>query len=97
MHEREAVEVLHLVALQVADEMPAHWHLHRGHFAERFLNPVFADVVQAGLPCRLNGVRTVRLGDRDERDPLPMSPARHRRRHPISAPPPAARRGLEMA
>ena len=84
MHEREVVEVTHLVALQVADEVPAHWHIHLGHLAERFLDLVFANVVHAGLPRRLNGVWTVRLRDRDQRDPLSMPPARHRRSHPIT-------------
>ena len=53
-------------------------------FAERFLHLVLTDVLHAGAPRRLHRVRPVRLRDRDQRDPLSVPSARHRRRDPIA-------------
>ena len=78
MHEREAVEEAHLVALQVADEVPAHRHVDRLHLRQRFLHAVLAHVVDAGLPRGADRLGAVRLRDGDERDALAMPAARDR-------------------
>ena len=76
------VELAHLVALQVADEMPTDWHFNRAHLAERFLNLVLADVLNARVPRSVHRIGPMRLRDRDDRNTLSVPSARHRRRHP---------------
>jgi hypothetical protein len=79
MQQHEMIERLHLVPLQVPDEMPAHRNVHRGHFLERFLNLVLTDIAQPALVRGARGVGTVRLRDRHDRHLLAVPSALARR------------------
>lgn len=77
MKQRESVERFDLVALKVADEVPADRLSYLLDFTERFLHAVLADVGNSSSECRLNSLRTVGLGDSDDLRALPMpSPLR---------------------
>jgi hypothetical protein len=75
VHEREAADVLHLVTLQVPDQVPAHRNGHLLHLAEGLLDLVLADVPQPRVPRGLHRLGAVRLRDRDDRDVLPVPAA----------------------
>ncbi len=70
MNHVEPCDSFCLVSLDMPDEMPAHGNGRYVDFWERFLNPIFADVPQAGVPRCLNRVRAVRLGDGNDRNAL---------------------------
>ena len=67
MEQMKAREVLHLVPLQVTDEVPAELEGGDGvHLLQRLLYPVLTDVPKAHIPCGLQRVRSVGLGHGDE-------------------------------
>jgi hypothetical protein len=72
------VEVLHgrfgLVALQVADEMPAELRRRVGDFRQGFLNAVFPKVVKSTGGSGGNGVQRFGFRDGDERHLVRASP-----------------------
>src|SRR6185503_12126240 len=81
----KAPEMLHLVPLQVPDEVPAERQLEGIHLVERFLNAVFTDVPKARVPSGLQRIRSMGLGHRDDRDRFasPVSAAPSRRVDPL--------------
>jgi hypothetical protein len=61
MHEVERVELLHLVPLQVPDEMPAERSIDLRHLPERLLHLVLPYVPHSGVPRCQRRVGTVGL------------------------------------
>ena len=53
--------------------MPAHRHINRRLFLQRFLYFVLADIVQTNPIRRFDRVRTVSLGNRDDGDLLSVA------------------------
>ena len=84
MDEGEPIHDFRLVSLQMPDQVPANRHRNAVHLRQRFLNPILANVVQAGVVRRGDRFRPVRLGHGDDGDLLSMSPTRHRPRDPFA-------------
>src|SRR5919108_4714535 len=66
MEQMKTSEMLHLVPLHVTDHVPAERERQSVHLAERLLDLVLANVPKACVPCGLQRVRSVRLGDGDD-------------------------------
>src|SRR3954464_4549412 len=75
---------LHLVPLEMTNEVPTYWRLDCGHLAHRFLNTVFADVAEPCPDRGIDRVGSVRLGDRDDGALLAVSAAADRVSHSLS-------------
>src|SRR5688500_12583221 len=75
MEQMKAREVLHLVPLQMTDEVPAERQLENVHLLQCFLNAVLTDVPEACIPRGLQRIRSVVLGHRDDRHRLPVTTA----------------------
>src|SRR5687768_7826792 len=73
MQQDEMIERLHLVPLQVPDEMPVDRHIYGRHFPQRFLNLVLANVVKSAFIGGSHRVGTVGLRDRHDRDLLAVT------------------------
>ena len=65
--------------MKMPDQMPAHRHLDGGHLLQCFLDLVLADVVQARGIRGFSRLRTMSLGDCDDRDLLSVSAPRDSR------------------
>src|SRR5262245_59839799 len=74
----EPMERLHLVALEMTDEMPPNRNRHLVHLGKRFLDPVLAHVRYARIPCRERSLRPVGLGDCDDCNLLLVTAASNR-------------------
>jgi hypothetical protein len=57
----------------VSDQVPPDGNIDSGHLLQRFLDLVFADVVQARIISRACGGRPVSLGDCHDHHPLPVT------------------------
>ena len=74
------VELFHFVALQVTDQMPSD----RRRIAtdcclldDRFLHFILAHIANPGVPGRFDGIRSMRLGDRDQPNRLRVPATAH--------------------
>lgn len=79
VEQREAVDGFHLVALQVAYEVPANGTVYMVHFIECFLHPVLANVGNPGRVDCGDRVRSMGLRYGDDGDVLAMSAPLDRR------------------
>src|SRR5204863_10058605 len=84
MDHLESVDYFRLVALKVSDEVPPDREAHFAHLRQRFLHLVLTDVRDTAFPRGQYRVRTVRLGHRNDRNPLCMSTSSDRRRDPLA-------------
>ena len=77
MNHVELCDGLGFVPLQMPDQVPSDRNGGDFDFRKGFLNPVLSHIAQARVPRRLNRVRTVRLGDGNDRNALavPASPS----------------------
>ena len=78
MEEIEPRKGLHLVPLQMPDEVPPYRHSDGIHFWKRLLHPVLTNVAQPRVPCSSDGIGSVRLGHRDDLYHLAMTGTSHR-------------------
>src|SRR5687768_8578789 len=72
------LEPLDLVALHVADQVPADLRRHVRHLLQRLLDPILSDVLEPHAARGGDGVRTMSLGHRYDPNGLPMPTAGHR-------------------
>src|SRR5687768_14357830 len=78
MQEIEPWKMFHLVALQVADQVPPEGLRDGAHLVERLLDPVFTNVPEAHTPRGLQRIGPVSLGHRHDRDRLAVTAAPNR-------------------
>src|SRR5687767_128220 len=78
MEQMKTREMLHLVALQVADEMPPERKLEGVHLFQRLLDLVLTNVLKPRVPCGLQRVQSLSLRNRDDPDRLIVPAAPHR-------------------
>src|SRR3954464_733326 len=84
MNQGKTLGGLHLVPLEMTNEVPTYWRLDRGHLAHRFLNAVFTNVTESCADRGFDRVGSVRLSDRDDGDLLAVSAAADRVSHSLS-------------
>ena len=80
----EAVERLHLVSLQMADEVPPNGRRRRRPSSAALPAPDFRRRRRGRVGRRLHGIGPVRLRDCDDRDRLAVPPAPHRSVDPVA-------------